>query len=373
MSTESYVLTPPELHLGHIKETFRRGAVIQFDPERNTLTIDGRRFEDTRDIDVLKRQAHKHPDKPWILPATEETISAMKGYGPAPTPKKPRPIEHMAVVQSDQDLVDPIDIRHTQVSKRNAEAKDAARTAAHDRDRNRAMEVIRGDETVEERIANHNAVESRILELEDYMASRKANGKPTDLSAQAELVKLKSRQPMKRAIVKDDSLGAGVGRSELAMNAGQHLPSREDVESRAEEQALIAAGRKRQAEAARKKMLSDQGLPADDYEVVPSAVPAPAREPSTAPEPTGNADVPIAGGIEEGGPSEVPRSAEAARIAALEDRMGGIESTQGQMMGLLQQIAGQGAEKAPEAVTRVPVTDPAQAEALLAEKEGVAG
>ena len=74
---ESYILTPRELHFGHIKETFGKGAVITVDRERRMLIIDGRKFDDTRDLDVLIRQAAKFPDKPWIVPYSEENLEVI--------------------------------------------------------------------------------------------------------------------------------------------------------------------------------------------------------------------------------------------------------------------------------------------------------
>ena len=65
MSTEKYILAEKELHLGYIKETFHAGAVIEVVNGR--IVIDGRKFDDVRDLDILKRRAAKFPDKPWIV------------------------------------------------------------------------------------------------------------------------------------------------------------------------------------------------------------------------------------------------------------------------------------------------------------------
>ena len=69
---EKWILTVKELHLGHCKETFRAGAVIELDEPNGRLIIDGRRFNDTRDLDVLKRQAERYPDNPWVVPYSKE-------------------------------------------------------------------------------------------------------------------------------------------------------------------------------------------------------------------------------------------------------------------------------------------------------------
>ncbi len=248
--SERFILTVAELHLGHIKETFRAGAVIEHDEERQLLIIDGRKFNDTRDLDILKRQvkqtetpgSKQYGRSPWIVPYSQEAQARILGIEPAPEPpRKPRPGEGMEVIQSDEDTHETIDVSHTQVSKRNMEAKEAEREAARNRDRTAKMEVIRGDETVEERIQR----------LEAEVAQRKAAGKPTDLSAQQELVQLKSKHAMKTPIVQDDTLGQGVSKSEIPLNAGQHLPSREEVAAKDDDAKAQAEARKQQVQKTR--------------------------------------------------------------------------------------------------------------------------
>jgi len=225
MPNEKFILTVRELHFGYIKETFRRGAVIEHDEAAQRLVIDGRRFDDTRDLDILKRHE-------WVVPYSQEALDEVRGITDSglPQPKKQPKGTDMEIVQSDADAHETIDIRHTQTSKRNAEAKEASRDAAKQREKDHKMEIIKGDETVEERIAS-------------------LKGK-SDMNSMAERVRLK-RQAATMPIVHDDSLGAGVGKSEIPMNAGQHFLSREEVEARTEEKRLEAEARKKQVTAAR--------------------------------------------------------------------------------------------------------------------------
>jgi hypothetical protein len=261
---EKWVLTVKEMHLGHCKETFRAGAVIELDEANGRLIIDGRRFQDTRDLDVLKRQAAANPRNPWIIPyspeARERIIARYRPVGQSRKVAGPnsriQDIEQdsdlneeeptaggMPVVQSDEDSHQVIDISDTKVSRVNAQAKEAARQK-----KGGAMEVIRGDETVEERLAN-------------------LKGK-TDMSSIAERARLKASGAVKMDVVRDDSLGAGFGgKNHPSLNAGQPLPSREEAEARTADAQAIAEARKKEAEIRRQK---------DDE--APEAAPAPAPE-----------------------------------------------------------------------------------------------
>lgn len=234
--SEKFVLVRKELHLGYVKETFRAGAVIEHDEEKHVLVVDGRKFTDCRDLEVLKRQAENNPDNPWIVPWSEKAVKEAKASFPIPEQKrKPKPGENMKVVRSDEDLMDTdIDIRDTQVSKKNAAAKQAAR----DKVKTHGMEIIRGDETVEERIAS-------------------LKGK-NDLTSMSERVRLKATGSAKMQVVKDDSLGSVAGGSRAAaMNAGQVIPSRAEVEAKTAAAKAAADARKRDADARRAKTVQE--------------------------------------------------------------------------------------------------------------------
>ncbi len=227
--SEKYILTVKAgMHFGYIKETFHAGSVIEFDDVNKKLIIDGRKFDDTRDLDIMKRQALKFPQNPWIVPFSEELMEEIRENKPVVVEtQKPRPGENMQIIKSDSDLNEPIDISSTQVSKINNAAKEAARNKV----KQEGMPIIRGDESVEDRLAS----------LKDK----------TDINSMAERVRLK-QSAAKMTIVHDDSLGAGVSRTATPLNAGQSLPSREVVDAKSEETRLLADARKREIEARRK-------------------------------------------------------------------------------------------------------------------------
>ena len=236
--SEKWILNRKELHLGYIKETFRAGAVIELDDANHTIIVDGRKFADTRDLDVLKRQAENNPDAPWILPYSKEGVLEVRAaFAPAEAPKrKPKPGENMQIVKSDEDLMDnEIDISDTQVSKKNAAAKEAARNKA----KTGKLEIIRGDETVEERLAS-------------------LKGK-NDISSMSERVRLKASGSAKMPVVKDDSLGSVAGSRGAALNAGQPLPSREQVEAKTPNAKAKADARKKEVDALRARMAKEAG------------------------------------------------------------------------------------------------------------------
>lgn len=238
-ANEKWILTVKELHFGHCKETFRAGSVIELDEANGRLIIDGRRFNDTRDLDVLKRQSLNHPENPWVIPYSPEAraeILAATTPRAVPQRKALRPDQKLQVVQSDEDLNEPIDISDTKVGQRNAAAKEAARMQRREDGK---MEVIRGDETVEERLAS----------LKDK----------TDISSIAERARLKASGAVKMAVVKDDSLGAGfTGKNAVSLNAGQHLPSREEAEAKKGDAVALAEARKKEAEVRRQQSEASQ-------------------------------------------------------------------------------------------------------------------
>jgi len=213
MSTEKFIVVSKQWSLGFLKETVYRGNVLAVDHDKNTLNIDGRQFNDVRDIDIAKRQAEKFPNNPLIVPFSEEALARLKG-GPAPiAAPKPKPGENMKVIRSDEDLHETIDIADTQVSRKNREAKEAERTKA----KVEKLPVVKGDETPEERV-------ERIREE-----------------------KLKEKIP----IVRDDSLGYEGGSKAAALNASQKLPSLEEVKAKEDAARQLAESRKKAVEARR--------------------------------------------------------------------------------------------------------------------------
>jgi hypothetical protein len=248
---ESYILTQT-MHLGYLKESFGRGAVIKFNPDTNKMTIDGRSFDDHRDLEILKRQALKKPHAPWVVPFSEEVLQDIRGGSVEAAPavvKRASNGDGLAIVQSDEDTHETIDIRDTKVSARNQERKDAERQKV----KTEGLEIIQGDESVEERI------------------SRLKGAKDTDIAARAERVRLMAAEKQEMPIIHDDSQGVGDG-SSAAMNAGQPVGGRRSEEA-PENVSAAAEARKVEVEQNRQKTAADQGLDPDQAgidEVTPS-------------------------------------------------------------------------------------------------------
>ena len=239
---ERWILTQA-MHLGFLKESFGKGTVLEFDPETKQLTVDGRRFDDYRDMDVLRNFSVKHPDRPLVVEYSDEALSEIRNSDderPRMTGKDDR--KRLEVVQSDRDLHEDIDVSDTKVSVRNAERKAARKQRVKDE----GLEVIRGDETAEERNA-------RLKEADDV-----------DAASRAERVRLlQERKVGKPKVVRDDSLGGVEGRS---LNQGT-VPRRTNAEAEAE-----AARRKREVEAKRQRMLKEEGVDSADVELPVSVV-----------------------------------------------------------------------------------------------------
>ncbi len=148
VTTEKWILNK-SMHLGYIKDSFAKGVVIEHFIEEKSLLIDGRRFNEIRDLTILKRQTGKNPNDPWVLPFSEEAIEVAQATSVPVV--KPKPIqnktEKMNVVKCDDDVMGQIDISHTQISKIKKEAADAEVASAKEN-----LEVVRGDESQQERV-----------------------------------------------------------------------------------------------------------------------------------------------------------------------------------------------------------------------------
>ena len=222
MSSENekmVIAVPQSIHLGYVKENFGAGTIIELDRENKQLIIDGRKFDETRDWDILQRQASQaeaRNQKPWAVPYSDEALEeqtasaqAFADHRDSRTPKSQ--YEHMKVVESDRDDLPDIDIKHTR-----AASKDV-------KDPNAPLPVIKGDEPAE----------SRILESSEGVA----RGIP---------------------VVADDSLGCEGGSKASAMNAGHHIKPREEIES-VDTESIVSA---RKAEIASNRKAA--GIPVED-------------------------------------------------------------------------------------------------------------
>ena len=298
MAIEKYIVAVKQWSLGFLKETVYRGNTLTVDREKNTLKIDGRSFQDVRDIDIAVRQAERFPDNPLIVPFTDEMLAhlrGMKAAQPSSAPK-PRPGENMKVIQSDDDLHEEIDISDTQISRKNREAKEAERTKA----KVEKLPIIKGDESPEERVGR--------LQEEKRLAG-------------------------KMPIVRDDSLGVAGGSRATALNAGQKLPTRDEIEAR---EGIVRA----EAEARKKAAISKRVVVAGDAEgdaEVQALVDAAETHPQ--------APVEVRS-------APAPKSAADARLDAMESQINSLSNSMGQLVAALTQKAAAPVE-AP--VVRVPV------------------
>jgi len=371
MPNEKFILTVRELHLGFIKETFRAGAVIEHDEASGRLIVDGRRFDDTRDLDLLKKHG-------WVVPYSEEAMEVVLedreiGFTAKPKPK-PKPGEGMDIVQSDEDSHETIDISHTQVSKANAKDKEDARAQAKGREKDRKMEIIKGDETVDERI-------------------KRLEGK-TDMNSVAERVRLK-RQATDMPIVKDDSLGVGSSKSEIPMNAGQHLPSREEVEAKTAAAKAAADARKKGVEqvraaggievpsenAAESSKSGDVKRPVDVTEQIdefqtPKAAAAETaqtglevpKEPVEAPDGLGMSEAAAEVIMAENNELKAENAELKGGMATLMARMDALEAPKTDVPAETEVAAETDGPAEGDSVERTPVTDEAKAEEVIAEQ-----
>lgn len=229
---EKFVLTQ-SIHLGFVRESFGAGAVIEYHPEKRITVIDGRKFEDVRDIELLKRQASKFPNNPLVVPYSAEAVAQYKKAPAIRVAAKPL-AESMQVIQSDEDLSRVIDVSNTQVSRIANEAKEAARikTASG------KLEIINGDESADQRLA-------RLQE--------------------------ESRRNVLPIVQDDGSLGVEGGSRGVALNAGQVKIVKPATN---EELVRIQEARKREAEAKRARILADQEVALLDAESTPHPVKA---------------------------------------------------------------------------------------------------
>lgn len=202
MKNNKWILTRT-MNLGYCRETFHAGAVIEeFD---DYLMVNGRQYNDTRDLAILKSQMLKNPDDAWIIPYSKEDEARLLNTGKTDVVVRKRPpTDHsMPVISSDDDLIEAIDVSNTQVSVINERKKIEAREAA----KNSPMEIIPDQEDVEERI-------------------RRIAGR-SDAEAVAERVALKSGGIQKMTVVHDDTLGAQYNsKKNPSLNAGMVIPSK---------------------------------------------------------------------------------------------------------------------------------------------------
>ena len=136
-SSKKYILLRG-MHLGYIRESFASGTMIEKN-EDGSLTIDGKKFEVNKDLDILLKHG-------WAEPFTKKKADEIESKRTATKPQTLTKLEDkkknpMNIVESDQDLMEEINISHTKKAK---VIKD---------EKGKTLEVIKGDEPAEERVA----------------------------------------------------------------------------------------------------------------------------------------------------------------------------------------------------------------------------
>lgn len=142
IENSKWVLTRT-LHLGKIGESFIKGSVIEYNESEDTMTINGRLFDETSDFKLLLSQRNKNPENPWILPWTEDIENTIKEESNPNKSKKDPKNHYMPIIEDDSTVHEFIDIRSTKTASNERPKKDP----------NAKMEVIRGEVTIEERLA----------------------------------------------------------------------------------------------------------------------------------------------------------------------------------------------------------------------------
>jgi len=130
------------MHLGYIRESFSAGTVIIHYLDKDEMKIDGRMYDCTKDLIILKSNdwVAKY-SKDAVEVATNEEIekNATIQKSPESEDALKKQQNHMEVIRSDEDLMTRIiDISHTKKIKE---------------EKSDSLEVVRGDETAEVRVA----------------------------------------------------------------------------------------------------------------------------------------------------------------------------------------------------------------------------
>jgi len=209
------------MHLGWIKESFRAGTEIVHDKENNRLIIDGREFDTTKDLTILKRND-------WVVPWSDEAAAEIDGESLVHDTAEERRRTNleklqnrdgMKIVMSDEDeMGETIDISYTKERKNRMPKTGNTGT--------RALPIIRGDESPAER-------QSR---LKTSAGKRKPE---SVVEMQRRVMKMRTT-PAKMDVVTDDGSLAGVSGYD-SMNAGQVTvrPPQEHAELRKQSEKVV--------------------------------------------------------------------------------------------------------------------------------------
>lgn len=214
-----------EMHLGFIRQTLGKGAVIEHDEDKNVLVVDGMTYDVVKDLTILRKHGLVSP---YDEAAAEQTKQEANTESEA---RDARIREHkgqteqesqkMEVVRDDSDDHPVIDISHTKKQK------------SLPREINNEMEIVKGDEDPSERQANADTLKAEQKEekphkmpiVRDDSLGNVVSEAPTLNKGQQ--VKTSSE---KMPVVKDDSLGTNVGEKSLNQTVSPKTLSAEEHE-----------------------------------------------------------------------------------------------------------------------------------------------
>jgi hypothetical protein len=131
---QEYIITKPTTW-GFMKKTFNVGDIITHDSEANTVSFKGETFTNSQDFAIMIAVLNRAPEKATMKvynknSAEAQTLiaNALKIQGQ----KKKGDFTMLPVEKSDQDLINEINIEHTQIGKIDQKKKEADRKRIED-------------------------------------------------------------------------------------------------------------------------------------------------------------------------------------------------------------------------------------------------
>jgi hypothetical protein len=115
---EVFIFAKMNAQFGNIRREVRRGSIITHYKALRKIDIDGILYDDNRDLEICRRATAANPEKPWIVPFTEENLAI---YAPNTTPShgkaKMDRLRSMEVINSDADIIPAMDIADGKVAR----------------------------------------------------------------------------------------------------------------------------------------------------------------------------------------------------------------------------------------------------------------
>lgn len=129
-----YIVTKPTTW-GFMKKSFNVGDIITHDSEKNEVSFKGESFVNSQDFAIMLAVYNRSPEKSMIVPYNKNSVeakamiaNALKTLGQ----KKKGDFAMLPVEKSDQDLINEINIEHTQIGKIDQRKKESDRKRIED-------------------------------------------------------------------------------------------------------------------------------------------------------------------------------------------------------------------------------------------------